>query len=70
MSEELKPPATHFYPAGCCFKSIGDIAGKRVTVMGLGLNGGGEATVRFLLQHGAFVIATDMKSEADLQTKQ
>ena len=68
MSEELKPPAIHFYPAGCYFKSIDDIAGKRVTVMGLGLNGGGEATVRFLLSHGAFVIATDMKSEADLQT--
>ncbi len=65
---EPKPPAIHFYPAGCYFKSIDDIAGKHVTVMGLGLNGGGEATVRFLLNHGAYVIATDMKSEADLQT--
>ena len=67
MSEELKPPAIHFYPAGCCFKSLDDIAGKHVTVMGLGLNGGGEASVRFLLNHGAYVIATDMKSESDLQ---
>ena len=67
MSEELKPPAIHFYPADCCFKSLDDIAGKHVTVMGLGLNGGGEASVRFLLNHGAYVIATDMKSESDLQ---
>ena len=65
---EPKPPAIHFYPAGCFFKSIDDIKDKHVTVMGLGLNGGGEATVRFLLQHGAYVIATDMKTEADLQT--
>ncbi len=68
MSEEGKVPAIHFYPAGCFFKSIDDIKDKHVTVMGLGLNGGGEATVRFLLQHGAYVIATDMKTEADLQT--
>lgn len=67
-ANEPRPPAIHFYPAGCFFKSIGDIKDKRVTVMGLGLNGGGEATVRFLLRHGASVIVTDMKSEADLRT--
>ncbi|WP_294431050.1 UDP-N-acetylmuramoyl-L-alanine--D-glutamate ligase [uncultured Treponema sp.] len=70
MSDETepKPPAIHFYPKGCFFKSIEDIKDKHVTVMGLGLNGGGEATVRFLLNHGAYVIATDMKTEADLQS--
>ena len=44
-----------------------DIKGKKITVMGLGLNGGGEAAVRFFLKHGAYVIATDMKSEEILK---
>ena len=34
--------------------------------MGLGLNGGGEACVRFFLKHGANVLATDMKTEEQL----
>lgn len=54
--------APHVYPKGCFFHSLDGIKGKRITVMGLGLNGGGEAAVRFFLRHGAFVIATDMKS--------
>ncbi len=56
----------HVYPEGCFFKSLDDIAGKKITVMGLGLNGGGEACVRFFLKHGAFVTVTDMKSAVDL----
>lgn len=35
--------------------------------MGLGLNGGGEAAVRFFLQKGAYVLVTDMKTQAQLQ---
>lgn len=35
--------------------------------MGLGLNGGGEACVRFFLRHGANVLATDMKTAEQLQ---
>lgn len=54
------------YPKGCTFKTLDDIAGKHVTVMGLGLNGGGEACVRFFLRHGAFVTVTDMKTEEEL----
>jgi len=61
-------PVAHIYPQGCAFDKIEDIKDKKVVVMGLGLNGGGEATVRFLLRNGAFVIATDMKTQADLQT--
>lgn len=57
---------THTYPEGCTFKTLADIAGKHVTVMGLGLNGGGEACVRFFLRHGAFVTVTDMKTEEEL----
>lgn len=57
----------HVYPKGCFFKSIDDINGKHITVMGLGLNGGGEACVKFLLKHGAFVLVTDMKTEEQLK---
>lgn len=55
------------YPEGCFFKTIEDIKDKHITVMGLGLNGGGEASVRFLLRHGANVLVTDMKTEAQLK---
>lgn len=57
----------HVYPRGCFFKSLDDIKGKCITVMGLGLNGGGEACVRFLLRHGADVLVTDKKSEEELK---
>jgi UDP-N-acetylmuramoylalanine--D-glutamate ligase len=51
------------YSEKCAFSSLDEIKDKHVTIMGLGLNGGGEASVRFFLKHGAFVIATDMKDE-------
>ena len=57
----------HIYPQGCVFKSLEDIKDKKITVMGLGLNGGGEACVKFFLKHGAFVIATDMKTTEQLR---
>ena len=56
----------HSYSNKCPFKSIDDIKDKHITIMGLGLNGGGEAAARFFLKHGAFVIVTDMKSEEQL----
>ncbi len=43
-----------------------DFKGKKITVMGIGLHGGGIATVRFFAQTGAKVIATDLKSEKEL----
>ncbi|QTQ14711.1 UDP-N-acetylmuramoyl-L-alanine--D-glutamate ligase [Treponema parvum] len=55
------------YPKGCVFKTLKNIKGKHITVMGLGLNGGGEASVRFFLQKGAFVTVTDMKTEDELK---
>ena len=58
----------HSYNKGCYFKSLSDIQGKNVTVMGLGLNGGGEACVRFFLKHGANVLVTDMKTEEQLKS--
>ncbi len=46
--------------------SLEDIRGLKVTVMGLGLNGGGLASARFLAEHGAEVTVTDMKDESTL----
>ena len=45
---------------------ITDLKGKRITVFGLGLNGGGVDTVRFLVGAGARVIATDIKTRETL----
>ena len=53
----------HVYPRQCAFKSVEDIKDKKVTIMGLGLNGGGEAAVRFFLNKGAYVTVTDMKTQ-------
>ena len=55
------------FPKGCVFNSLEDIKDKHITVMGLGLNGGGEACVKFFLKHGAYVIATDMKTQEQLK---
>ena len=43
-----------------------DLRGLKATVMGLGLNGGGLASARFLAERGAIVTVTDMKDEAAL----
>lgn len=39
---------------------------KKITVMGIGLHGGGVAVVKFLVGHGAKVIATDLRSKEQL----
>ncbi|MCR5400643.1 MAG: UDP-N-acetylmuramoyl-L-alanine--D-glutamate ligase [Treponema sp.] len=54
------------YSRNCVFKDLSDIKGKKVTIMGLGLNGGGEASARFFAQKGALVTVTDMKSREEL----
>jgi len=41
-------------------------AGKRVTVMGLGLFGGGAGAARFFAENGATVTVTDLRTEKDL----
>src|SRR3989338_5972303 len=47
------------------------LAGKKITVMGLGLHGGGAAMVQWLVKHGARVTVTDLKNrEALLPTIQ
>lgn len=45
-----------------------NLKGQRVTVMGLGLFGGGVGAVRFLVREGAVVTVTDLRPEKDLRT--
>jgi UDP-N-acetylmuramoylalanine--D-glutamate ligase len=45
---------------------IEELRGIKATVMGLGLNGGGLASARFLAECGALVTVTDMKDEVAL----
>lgn len=56
----------YIFPEGCYFETIDQIKDSHVTIMGLGLNGGGEACVRFFLKHGAYVTVTDKKTEQEL----
>lgn len=44
----------------------GELSGCRVTVMGLGLHGGGIETARFLCRNGASVTVTDTRPESAL----
>jgi len=46
---------------------IKDIKGKKVTVMGLGLHGGGLGVAKFFAKHGAHVLATDIKLADELE---
>ncbi|MFO1021591.1 MAG: UDP-N-acetylmuramoyl-L-alanine--D-glutamate ligase [Planctomycetales bacterium] len=43
-----------------------DLRGKRVTVMGLGSFGGGVGVVRFLVEQGAIVTVTDLRTGEEL----
>ena len=43
-----------------------DLSGLRVTVMGLGLHGGGLASTEYLVSRGARVTVTDLRSETEL----
>ncbi|MGP1528775.1 MAG: UDP-N-acetylmuramoyl-L-alanine--D-glutamate ligase [Treponema sp.] len=47
-------------------RTLEDIKGLSVTIMGLGLNGGGLASTRFFAERGAAVTVTDLKTEAEL----
>ncbi len=45
---------------------IADLKGKKITVMGLGLFGGGAGLTRFLVTKGARVTVTDLKNASQL----
>ena len=42
------------------------LAGKKVTVMGLGINGGGLASALFFARRGADVTVTDLRGPGEL----
>jgi len=44
-----------------------EVRGKRVTVMGLGLFGGGAGVARFFARRGADVVVTDLRDEDELR---
>ena len=46
---------------------MANLKGKKVTVMGLGLHGGGVASVNWLVKHGAKVTVTDLKTAKELK---
>ncbi len=48
-------------------RDLPPLEGRRVTVMGLGLFGGGLGVTRFLVRSGAKVTVTDAKSEGELR---
>ncbi|MHC4661029.1 MAG: UDP-N-acetylmuramoyl-L-alanine--D-glutamate ligase [Planctomycetota bacterium] len=48
-------------------RAVPDFAGKRVTVMGLGLFTGGVETIRFLARRGADITVTDLRDEDSLR---
>lgn len=45
---------------------VSSLASKHVTVMGLGRFGGGAGVTRWLVEHGATVLLTDLEPEANL----
>lgn len=45
-----------------------DLKNKRVTVMGIGVHGGGIGTIKFLVKEGAEVCATDLRDEKALKS--
>lgn len=47
---------------------LSELTGMKVTVMGLGLHGGGLATARFLARSGALVTVTDLGSPEKLKS--
>lgn len=47
--------------------TLHDLPGLKVTVMGLGLHGGGVSSAAFFARHGCDVTVTDMKDEAYLE---
>lgn len=44
-----------------------ELAGKRATLLGLGVHGGGVGVARFLAEHGAVVTVTDAKPAEELR---
>src|SRR3989338_5314304 len=62
-------PSTHPHPLMIDLKDISQIQDAVVTVMGLGRfkQGSGIGAAKWLMRHGAQIVVTDLKTEADLK---
>jgi UDP-N-acetylmuramoylalanine--D-glutamate ligase len=58
----------YYFRRGTRFKMKTDYAGMKVLVMGLGVNGGGLGSVRYMAGHGADVTVTDKLDEKALSS--
>jgi UDP-N-acetylmuramoylalanine--D-glutamate ligase len=47
--------------------NIDELNGKKITVMGMGLHGGGVGIIKFLSEAGAKLVVTDLKSKEELE---
>ncbi len=47
--------------------TLQDFKDKKITVMGIGLHGGGTGVIKFLVAQGAKVLATDLRSKTELK---
>lgn len=50
-----------------CVRLVYNFKGKKVIIMGLGLQGGGVGAARFMAKRGARVLVTDLKSRKELK---
>ena len=66
MTCEADAGPVPFCPLGELRDLIARVRDRRVTLMGLGVFGGGEGAARFLVEHGARLTVTDLKPEHKL----
>jgi len=67
MTCRARTDLAHLCSADILRKVLSRLDGKHVTLMGLGLFGGGEGAARFLAEAGARVLITDLRSEEKLR---
>lgn len=48
--------------------TLDDFKNKKITVMGIGLHGGGVGVIKFLAEQGAKILATDLRQKEELQS--
>lgn len=66
MTRNDDTESVHLCPLAQLCRVLSDLRGKRVTLMGLGVFGGGEGAARFLLSRGAELTITDVLSAPKL----
>ncbi|MFO8008067.1 MAG: UDP-N-acetylmuramoyl-L-alanine--D-glutamate ligase [Candidatus Brocadiia bacterium] len=61
MTDRPEPAPVALCPSGQLRALLGALDGRRVTLMGLGLFGGGEGAARFVVERGARLVITDLR---------